>query len=79
MSKYDTVEVRSDEIQIRDGANWIIARDRIIIRLFGNEAQIRSKVNGRSQWFLWADLDMAAKVERAAKNHDSISIEVSQA
>jgi len=79
MSEYDTVEVRSDEIQIRDDANWLIVRDRVVIRLFGNEAQIRSKVNGRTQWFLWTDMDLTAEIERAAKNHDRITAEVSQA
>jgi len=76
MSEYDTVEVRRDSIVIKDGANWLIITDevRIELRSYGN--RIGAKANGCFQWFLWTNLELVAKVEKAAKETDGITVNV---
>jgi hypothetical protein len=78
MSDFNTVEVRENSIVIKDSPQWMIVTDEVKITLYQGESQIVGKSCGKSDWFLWVDNETTEEVERAAKNHDSIAVNVNQ-
>jgi len=76
MSEYDEIETERGNVRIKDGENWLLIADTLQVNLYPYGSRIAAETDGSYHWFLWTDLEFVAKVEKAAKECDGITVNV---